>query len=113
MKKKTKKIEEQIKSLTWSKFWKYKISEIMGLLIFILIPYYVGIFLSKVHLVITRWFFEGFSVPYSFGVYWIVGILGIMMLACVVAIPIFWIYFNWKRAKENAEEEVTGEEDYY
>ncbi len=112
MKKRTKKIEEQIKTKTWEKFWQYKIAEIMGVLIFIFIPYYVGIFLSKVHPVITRWFFEGFSMPYSFLVIWTIGILGIILLVCVLAVPIFWIYANWKKAKENAEEEVTGESGY-
>ena len=80
--------------------------------IFIFIPYYVGIFLSKVHPVITRWFFEDFSMPYGFLVIWTIGILGIILLVCVLAVPIFWIYANWKKAKENAEEEVTGESGY-
>ncbi|KKN57985.1 hypothetical protein LCGC14_0556430 [marine sediment metagenome] len=121
MKKKTKKQEEQeeqkqeeqIKSLTWDKFWKYKISEIMGLLIFILIPYYVGLFIYNLDSVITNWFFADFSVPYSLGILWTVGFVGIIVLAGIVAIPIFWIVINWKKAKENAEDEVTGEERCY
>ena len=112
MKKKTKKIEEQIKSKTWEKFWKYKISEIIGILILFFIPYYVGLFMSNIDSVITNWFFIDYPAPFSFWIYWLIGLCGILLLACVVAAPIFWIYANWKKAKENAEEEVTGERDY-
>ncbi len=112
MKKRTKKIEEQIKSLTWTKFWQYKFSELMAVLIFVFIPYSVGIFLWKVHPAVRNFFFEGFTEPISLIGFWLGGFFGILAFVIVVGVIVLFVVINWKKAEENAEEEVTGETRY-
>jgi len=108
MKKKTKKQEEEIKSLAKSKFWKYKFWEVIAFIGFIFVPFYLGTFT-------VRWFswaefIFGYDATKSILNLWAFGVFEIFAVGLVVFLITIWIKSNLKNAKRNSEKEVLGEE---
>ena len=101
-----KETDKNLKKLTWKYFWENKLIELLIVIGVVFIPFFLG---KLYGLAIPKMVFvKIFGVEYTGAILenWILGVLGLIILATIAGVIYAIIQGNWNWAEEKAERKI-------